>query len=1795
MFVNVCQYWNENELPRCVYWDNESSKCTNTVASFYPNCNKIGTLSKCPQYIPSSDEVISTCILPDPTRHVCNRGTGNKWQISEINGYNGGACDGRGTFTTCSGYSPYHLAFSKPFPSTLADLSPTGGGAFSIVGDDEFKARLPFYYLVANIRAKLSRCYWWAGDSIDFRITSSGTIVAPTFKCVNSDEVVQKFSTNSFDESTGTIIGACNGAKPECPGYTGVCWKWCVDEYMRQGDKIRAEQILELRYYMRAEKWVKPDFETFFNDYPVWAWSGPDNLELKYDQYGVATEWLIGSIENRIDNFNGFNLIKTQEVLTQGTPDIATKKPDYPTLVRFLYDPWIKPIIRNQFVTKESVYGSRPPAPSYDYDGNLVENEKFFEATYVDHDELVIWGDAFYYMPEIYAFNLADPDVAELFPKEISDYNSVFEIRTALYTADDVSASEEEFNKVYTSIERGIYNMLYTNPTKVYISEMSGEDGAFFIPVSTFFGENDIVVFSKGSGTWEYDRVKFCKILTNGILAQTDFKVNGDGKPVTYLPNWESSFMADKNGGDAIKFEFKPFIPKKGAPAKADYVFNDSVVDVIPANPSVPMLSYDLGYEMKEVDINTVVVSANDIDLVFFGTSGYCMLRVANSDFNSVHGPPKLENIVLSAQGKVIAMEVFEVGTDRIEVDQVFLKPVDINGPSGFKRPCVDDNSAGISIGNCVVYKKDSFDDVSGVVVREDWLPPVGTPNTQINYKKTLSVATEEKDGENPKYTLTKIGDDSIVFSLVYKGGVSGLVKGITKTKALVWVRQPLCRDVEIYYKWAASYAHRALLPRSICDPLEIGENYIEDTTNSWTPWCGDHYLSPYDGIGYMWHPYHSCEQYDTYKRLSAGGELFENNVMEVFEEVDATTGMQIHGAWDLRMLGPWDWYGYRGEGSASLWACSCDFRYYNYERIGDNRFIGRGRIRCGVSIEEILKMTEWGGEGPQFGNPYRDNMRSYRSFDSEYYYYYDLATASYVRLKKWMPAPYQFGFVDLTQSPTDSSFKLYCSDDYTENASNADFKDKSVFVHPLSILHAIYTIEGVVINEVINENRVRYEDVLEGHSNIGWLNYPRPKTTYYASAALIPVKSWYTYKVPSCSVADSVQFVWQEKWKPMERGSIAVSVPMYIADPDSINKCATISNPDYEGGYVNFPYMYENNVFSGQHKFIDIEYPEYKYSANLDEKRIVCEEGTHIISVHCPRWDKGDTYFWMKLDDGCWRPFDLDGNWDPVGSDVVENPSGGYQHVVYSSWFIDVECGDIAILWSNVFNTLQEAKDFAETEELFVNIYDDITGVPLKLYYMYGINVFFKSVIDYLPSLSKLLDNSKYQIKYTLGTPVLDSGVPDCLQVYPSSYTINAIFDANNTDYGEIELHVDPSSIDDVVGLVNKLRVFYKFGYGVNNCYYHIPAVSISVDGVVVYTCDTMTICNKKDSLGSLERGYEWHVVSKSIYNMIISAQEHVVKIRFRLQPTITELSLYGITYDNFFNQNNYIKVEVIYPYAANFSEGVENITTYERMYRFSTGACGDAGFPPAGNNNQNLLTIPGSEGSTVYQHDNRSGIIGASGTTFGNLKNDWLTDFVITMDKHRGRFIGAVFDDEYALTGSNVLDWETYQKKIYDGVALQGVDEFQLAAVLPPGFDDILNDVSVSFSFNWLCLFENTLLTELAQVAAQENYNPCGFKWKHKLMTVAEAYGFSSIRCADFVNRSVLVRYYYGNSCVSGGWYEDLFEVYANRVWGMIFKTFAEDGLNVYAPNIQPGIGKYWAGIIGSTQTPPVVPYHY
>ena len=146
-----------------------------------------------------------------------------------------------------------------------------------------------------------------------------------------------------FTDDNPSAYG-CNGAKAECPFYTGPRFTEVVDEKMDTGNRITAKQIMELRFYSKDWKSLSDPrsvWEASFSEPNLWAW-------VRKLPLGSDDRLLPGP--GKFDDGTGRPLIQkvtitdfstnepTIDVGAAEAPSVGTQvvggKPNYPTLIR---------------------------------------------------------------------------------------------------------------------------------------------------------------------------------------------------------------------------------------------------------------------------------------------------------------------------------------------------------------------------------------------------------------------------------------------------------------------------------------------------------------------------------------------------------------------------------------------------------------------------------------------------------------------------------------------------------------------------------------------------------------------------------------------------------------------------------------------------------------------------------------------------------------------------------------------------------------------------------------------------------------------------------------------------------------------------------------------------------------------------------------------------------------------------------------------------------------------------------------------------------------------------------------------------------------------------------------------------------------------------------------------------------------------------------------------------------------------------------------------------------------------
>lgn len=1664
LMPNICQYWSvdteglASEPGTCPNWDSFAKLCRysgpgGAKADFYPLCNFLGTASLCAQY--AGIGLQKTCILPDPSRHIINRRTGKKWvplpelntndlltttlNFNDINGYNDGQCNGAGTQVTCSGYSPYILQFGVRQPDKEGVVDVTALDAIT-------EYRLPLNYEIYNRRAALSPCYFWNAPPSDFSV-ADGLVVKPSFECVQSDEIAQKYNKFSIDKIKEIIVPPCNGAKAECPHYTGVCWQYCVDEKMRQGDKILAEQILELRWHIRKELWDMTDYYKIFEDPELFAWAGTVGITFETSTY--QSKPLIPAIRTYISDFETMTINHAKLTLTEGTNADDYAK-NYPTLVKELKALPLSPIIRNKF-------------------DKLNNTTNIFETGDFGHKYVLFIGDTFTSNTDVFALNLSDPDLFFI-SKKLQQYDSMYHIKMSM---------GKQFDEFYDKLCAMLDDIKTMMPDKVFRSELPSSGYMFYIPVETFWGYNKIIVMANTESGWEYDGIEIFKPYVGGVVAQTSFTIEGDGKDVPYLPAYENDFGAYNNKNGSITFKFMPMISYSSVQPTVAYAYIDGVRERLPANPMQlgDPTTYEFTYKLyRNLIEEDLVVDYHD--MCFFGNAGYGFVFIPDvmKKLTNVTKPWEIEgNIFLVyGDGSLCEMLIHEQGTTRLPVNCFIIKPKDVNN---FRSVCSD---TFLSIPKLYIYERQTFDSSLGLeaeVIKEDFVED----DAVIQYRTNLSLTKS-----NDVFTLRDFGYESLMAAVLYRGP-SGRIVGQTKTKLITFVRQPYCRDVEINYVWKAAYQENLLLPNRNC----YGKTGISTSPDlifkSYSPPCGDHDLSFWGNKGPMWYPYNSCEDFDRYRIYDIN--VFDYDIMEVFtdEQFDVDGNPVTHGSHDIRMLGPSTHFAMTGESHASLWACTCDWDLWNIDKVGDSFFTGYANYRGGIDGIAKLKVLNNSGAMPKFGNTYRDFLRSFRAMDNIDYYYFN--GQQYTRRRKWVPM-YEFYASAFSDNLSTYPYKLYSYSDYIE--------DNSMFVHPFGCYLAT-DVEGVSINEQIITSdegiaeRYKAEEIFRSHHSLVGLYYPMPKNPaqYLVGGNLIDVIPWYTYHDSPQGTDYSIQWAWREYWRDIKRNAVVPRLDFnltYIQGHPVLDKL-----PE---GITLSPYS--GNPAAGRHTFLTIEYPDYRYDGFMKEHRLVCDEGINVITVTPPDMDveegeeEPNPNIWQaKLNDGPPRCFNIvTGEWVTASGEV--GPGGDsdgkcsielYDICTTDPWVTDVTLFDTGYN-SEIPDPNRTISDYSENP-------------AINTYYQRGLNVSIRAgALNLLPR--KLIDAVDFEMR--LSSAVGCAGENDNSDWFDADPAL--FFPCGNTiglGYCDSDGTITATFHFPKPIKLAGLAVSYDYGAEVSTLkpsptssvtsgtIWHIPGIKVfrSEDDSVyssIYSYDNMAIASKKEIKTEVVCFYDTHSSLESV------ATTNYMKIMWRVSPTTSvEQDLIASNEISTTSQLVYIankvRIKTIHIYDSEFLEAQEQLNTYERLYNVSHGTHGD--FPPHGyDSTGSLLYVLPNDLSTVYQRDSIGGTVGMPGSA-----NDCRS-----MNKVRGRIMKSCHPDKERLEGSDLYRWEEEQKKIHDEIAINSGDTtITLKSISPPNMDYLFSKAGVRFP-SWNCVLKNTLVAPLAQIEHYAIYNPGG-----------------------------------------------------------------------------------------------------
>lgn len=1222
--TSPCHYWVKGMPGICINFYGETCGLTpNDGASGYNNgfCDYLGRRSWCSKYVSSGDlpdEYI--CIAPDMFRTGLGKRDINvtthlellPYKYDEILGYNGGddgigRCDGLGMGrglvgigttdpeemyilpVVCKHYKPGSMGFGaiKPRPMGTAILE--GRNIYDGSKSDplsDMSRYLPFIFNMLNLRAYYQKCGYWDQDfGADFEMDYSGGYASimlpedPLTECICKDDQSIPYRTiiDDWPEHTSAMLMevlteekgiVCNGAHSECPCYTGK-WIYCVPDNMRDGMRITAEQILELRFWVAVWQ-TKSVYDSIFAEK-----SGTGDLTTsdlftfdRWEKLGDSVEdsVMIGKRiyqcfpiplhERKFDP----EVYLTKEAITYpkansktGTGSSTTSS--FPTLVRDLsaYSNLASPIDVIYPYTCEDPWGVEPCGGPFSLTTMEVASCK------LEQPATAIFGHTIK-NKDVYALNINETGGMGIF--------SQFEDTM-------VSFLPPKQRRAVNARIQSLINWSFSDGliSKYIVSGTSNEYGYFGIgPLPMNYANvTYIAIICKINEPNEYEVVlrKVRAVFYGSVIIQNSFVAKqGDETNYVTLPSYFPPSNPAKLSGDVHDFS-QGSTSHSVFPVYSKYTYG-KMQDTV-----------EYSYCINEYTIEDFVRK-----WVRIGPTGYIWAFLDN---------PKVSYLfdfeVISATISYCGEGVI-CGTSGAGIDLEVIHPK-VGDPDAIKRRHLPPD--------CVLLKAEEINSF----FNEDW-------HLSVNYKYKMlepSKATHggvtvwpvDLDGAlsinkfvSPPFNFSQVSRSDTLFKIddiktgtialmAYTLDKSGRIQAAIATKMLCDVVTTRCRPVEISYSYKAEAVGYDLIPNSGFFTWVGGDKVLSGTfTHYRKAKCGDHDCNKDNCIGPMWFPFNDCTSIDFYSWYSGA----------------ATCTMPIEGQprsdWRYRMADEYKAWVREG----GNWAAACgNGWYYSYSKAGKSEFSGSGKIRTSVNLKLY---SELGWTDPPFGNDGREITERWLS--QEYYGFWDLSGVEPVPRSEYMP-------LVVDDETLFTSFDAFEKQGRIGPIANC-FHTTSMLNWLVSELVAEkFILTHTTTYDAPDTARFRFEDLFEVLKH-AWCMYPPP---VYEGPGDTTVAIRYSFKeanvneketltVPGTGTVydvlvpttKNVAWAWKEYWLDIGRGVKTAQEVLYGLE----------AKPPLD--------------------FVSFNKPPYYFDFEKIEHRLITDEGKTDISFKAPAL-KGD------------------------------------------------------------------------------------------------------------------------------------------------------------------------------------------------------------------------------------------------------------------------------------------------------------------------------------------------------------------------------------------------------------------------------------------------------------------------------------------------------------------------------------------------------------------------------------------
>lgn len=1011
----------------------------------------------------------------------------------------------------CTYYKPWRMGFGAIEPQSYKSAIKEYGMIYEDAYENFTKnrrlgKRLPIQFEIYNMRAQFQKCMWWAGFPFQFVyqvIDGENDVITfvgyPNTNCTCTNSQSTPFhSAKEFDSSSqqwllreawsdaDTII--CNGAKPECPCYTGR-WQYCLDNRMYPGMKITAYQILELRFWTYPWQ-TQEQYDRFFENRPNWSdpttsaiftftrWEkgaedavdgtlmgrrfnlvidGNSNGSCKLLDYSIKSDY---NIENSEVAYAKYGIEGTT------TEDQVT----YPTLVRALWDFSNKTLIVTYPYSSGLGYCEvRSNLPNHCY------------ITSVGYTEQAV---------RVYFINSSFAETTP--PKYINKYQSVLDI------------PQDELELFYIETKSYIDSCITKFPN-YSVSTVSSSDGVYIarlLRVEYNDINNLFIIVDCGNSTYLFEKRQVFPRFGGGTINQTFFNYNLKGD--NYLPE---TFMPSATAG---------FVTKTIGCAKGVSV---SVVSSYSPLESAPVYTYSLDWvKLENVKCNKwstigstyyLWVDLEDVNLNYVFRWEFISGSVKATDYKDNSYTFDLEVVFPLLGNSEITLDGSEIKNNNLSgvsatIERISVPPSTLilkpKKAAGEKDPLGFGGMKTIDIVLSYQYLK--LTTAMSDRLQDNIVFPTGGV-TFINNPLGLKAS-----GDSWEVTGVRAMPMCIMGLFIDNDGryISAFA-----TKLYTNVQNVYCRSIEIYYKYTAEGQAYELMPTLGAFATYRGNpKRIGTRTHSEIAPCGDHECGD-PCIGPMWFPYKRCDETKRYNFKTAPGFCFMPYNGEGAEKYEWRGGWVWRPDYRYCLTKHYEaWSGF----ASPLATCRVPWQlYYSKKQAGSDIFAGYANIVSWVSEKTYIAE---GWAMPPFGNYARDFVDRYMSTDHCAYYWENQATG--IKKEKW-------AWVPAVLDNRSFYFSFNCFDTY----SNTNAQDCFSFVDQMTFLLGADIGEKIICEE--NSNPDTGETIKGNPYRFSWDEIFKVEgiAAYFPKPIVVVGESIYGYYYSFTD--DSLAWAWQEEW----------------------------------------------------------------------------------------------------------------------------------------------------------------------------------------------------------------------------------------------------------------------------------------------------------------------------------------------------------------------------------------------------------------------------------------------------------------------------------------------------------------------------------------------------------------------------------------------------------------------------------------------------------------------------------------